>query len=195
MQAFTTKLTSSFWVGLWESIAGLGSGSSSPLKQPIDAKPRPSLQTQQARNQREPFESTATWTPTVHKTVDQNLQKNPRGSNYVTYFGVQAPSPACCPCFLAVPSSPPASWLDGDAAILQDSGKKGARIFFCIFLGFFLVFLFGFVLFLAIWKHPSTICGHVAASRRRLASRTTISGQIMGARQSLGLSGFRASGF
>ena len=80
---------------------------------------------------------------------------------------------------------------------LRERERGGERElgFFLVFFGFFFGIFLGFVLFLAIWKHPSTICGHLAASRRRLASRTTISGQIMGARQSLGLSGFRASGF
>ena len=75
----------------------------------------------------------------------------------------------------------PKDWF----ARLIMSHRQGARIVFGIF----------FVLFLAIWKHTPIICGHLAASRRRLASRTTISGQIMGARQSLGLPGFQDSGF
>ena len=58
--------------------------------------------------------------------------------------------------------------------------------FFCIVLGFLLVL---FLVLCCFWQFESTpiICGHLAASRRRLASRTAISGQIMGARQSLGL--------
>ena len=55
--------------------------------------------------------------------------------------------------------------------------------------------LFGFVPFVAISKHPPTISSCLAASVPCLASRTTISGQIMGARQSVGLSGLRVSWF
>ena len=60
-----------------------------------------------------------------------------------------------------------------------------------VFFGIF----FGFVLFVAISKHPPTMFSCLAASNLCLASRTTSSGQIMGARQSaglLGLQGFRA---
>ena len=59
----------------------------------------------------------------------------------------------------------------------------------------FVKFFIGFVLFVAISKHPPTISSCLAASIPCLASRTTMSGQIMGARQSVGLSGFRAPGF
>ena len=58
------------------------------------------------------------------------------------------------------------------------------------FLGFF-----GFVLFVTISKHPPAISSCLAASVPCLTSRTISSGQIMGARQSVRLSGFRASGF
>ena len=57
-----------------------------------------------------------------------------------------------------------------------------------VFLGIF----FGFVLFVAISKHPLTISSCLAASIPCLASRTTISVQIMGAGQSVGLQVFRA---
>ena len=60
-----------------------------------------------------------------------------------------------------------------------------------VFLGMF----FGFVLFVAISKHPPTISSYLAVSIPCLTSRTNSSGQIMGARQSVGLSGFAASGF
>ena len=76
------------------------------------------------------------------------------------------------------------------SGVLCGAIRAGARMFF----GIFCFFVF-FVLFLAIWKHPPTICCHLAAARRCVASRTTVSGQIMGARQSLALSDFRASGF
>ena len=78
------------------------------------------------------------------------------------------------------------------------SNLSGARIFFGIFLGFFWVFFlvlccfwqFGSTPppFVSMWQPPD----HAWPPGRPF---TTISGQIMGARQSLGLSGFRASGF
>ena len=58
---------------------------------------------------------------------------------------------------------------------------------------FFLVVLFVLCCLWQFRKNPPTTSSCLAASLPWLASRTTISGQIMGARQSVGLSGFRAS--
>ena len=59
-------------------------------------------------------------------------------------------------------------------------GLPGARRFFGMFC-FFLI-CFWLCVVSGNLEAPPIICGHLAASRRRLASRTTISGQIMGAR-------------
>ena len=92
-------------------------------------------------------------------------------------------------------------WANPGAGCFSAAGlSRQSSSMVVVELGFCLVFFWYFFLVLCCFrqfcKHHPTICGHLAASRRRLASRTTTSGQIMGARQSyLGLSGFRASGF
>ena len=66
-----------------------------------------------------------------------------------------------------------------DAAISSSptfSELSGARIFFGIFFGFFLVFFLVLCCFWQFGSTPPTICGDLAASRQRLASRTTTSG-------------------